>query len=137
MYRPKFCAECGEKIVRTRWYPWTSRRFCRYCVSGPASGQLLRAVGAVVVLAGLGVWIGHSIRKPPPPLVMYTRQAAQPGPSPGLVVPISQKAPASPSLSLESAKSHDVVYICGARTKSGKACTRRERSGERCWQHKG
>ena len=30
-YRPNFCSECGEKIVRLRWRLWTSRRFCDKC----------------------------------------------------------------------------------------------------------
>lgn len=31
----------------------------------------------------------------------------------------------------------DAVYICGAQTKKGTACSRRVRGGGRCWQHRG
>ena len=30
-YRPNFCCECGGKIDRIEWHPWTSRRFCEVC----------------------------------------------------------------------------------------------------------
>lgn len=30
-YKPKFCCQCGEKIERIDWKPWTNRRFCELC----------------------------------------------------------------------------------------------------------
>jgi hypothetical protein len=31
LFRPSFCANCGEKIDRSEWRIWTSRRFCQLC----------------------------------------------------------------------------------------------------------
>ncbi|MBD0325234.1 MAG: hypothetical protein ICV68_02320 [Pyrinomonadaceae bacterium] len=31
MYKPIFCADCGERIERDKWRLWTSRRFCEIC----------------------------------------------------------------------------------------------------------
>lgn len=31
IFKPKFCCGCGEKIERTEWKLWTSRRFCQVC----------------------------------------------------------------------------------------------------------
>ena len=30
-YKPKFCCQCGEEIVRTDEKLWNSRRFCEFC----------------------------------------------------------------------------------------------------------
>lgn len=37
----------------------------------------------------------------------------------------------------QSTSDKDVVHYCGARTRKGTPCTRRVKSGERCWQHLG
>ncbi len=42
------------------------------------------------------------------------------------------------TLSTKQNDSPERVYICGARTKKGTACSRRvKKSGIRCWQHQG
>jgi hypothetical protein len=46
MYRPKFCAECGAKVVRLRWRPWTSRRFCDACAPRFLRTQLIQFASA-------------------------------------------------------------------------------------------
>ena len=118
-YRPNFCSECGEKIVRLRWRIWTSRRFCDQCQ--PRIGSRLRwqRAGLSVVLVCLGVLIGRGWRREPPPLVIQR--------------PVSnQTAPAT-----QSAITTEETYICGARTKKGTPCSRRVRGPVRCWQHKG
>jgi hypothetical protein len=43
MYRPKFCAECGEKIIRLRWRVWTSRMFCDDCAPRFIRDQLFES----------------------------------------------------------------------------------------------
>lgn len=60
LYRPKFCAECGERIVRADWPLLVSRRFCDLCSSVNKGVDLIpRAVLAAGLLAGLlGTAIG-------------------------------------------------------------------------------
>src|SRR5262245_18894700 len=57
LFRPSFCANCGEKIERTEWRIWTSRRFCQVCETEFKGQDLIpRAVVFVGVFAGvLGV----------------------------------------------------------------------------------
>lgn len=57
-YKPKYCCECGEKVERIDWKPWTSKRFCELCATEHGAGEKLRTglvVGCVLIgLAGLG-----------------------------------------------------------------------------------
>ena len=116
-YRPNFCSECGEKIVRLRWRFWTSRRFCDKCSARFARSQLLRRALAAIVLVLVGVLIGRGTRHKPSPLVIERL----------INTPATQAAPVTV----------DEVYICGARTKKGTPCSRRVHGPMRCWQHKG
>ena len=123
-YRPNFCCECGDKIVRLRWRPWTSRRFCDNCFRGrePAKTYWLRSTVSIFVLLLVGILIGRGSRRELPPLVIErpVQQSSQTG------TPAAQP----PSTA-------EQVYICGARTKKGTPCSRRVHGPVRCWQHKG
>jgi len=122
-YRPNFCCECGDKIVRLRWRPWTSRRFCANCSrSKSAKDYWLRAAVLIAVVLLIGILIGRGFRRERPPLVIE-RPAQQSSPT---TTPVTQ----APSTT-------EQVYICGARTKKGKPCSRRVHGPVRCWQHKG
>lgn len=150
MYRPNFCADCGERIRRARWLPWTSRRFCPKCATR------LRQATRVVPLAGVlaitcAAWIvGRESSPAPPPLVIergafatntpktsteiiaannITGDAATPSSSASAFVPRAASAPIEDP--------NEVVSICGARTKKGSPCSRRVRGTGRCFQHKG
>lgn len=119
-YRPNFCSECGEKIVRLRWRFWTSRRFCDRCSARFASAQLVRSVLTTIVLLVVGVLVGRGIRHEPRPLVIE-RLVNTPAAQSSATAPVTV----------------DDVYICGARTKKGTPCSRRVHGPVRCWQHKG
>jgi hypothetical protein len=120
-YRPNFCCECGEKIVRLRWRVWTSRKFCDTCFRSSGKDYWLQRVIATVGLLAVGILIGRASRRERPPLIIErpvqssTQQTAQ---------------TQSPALAEE-------VFICGARTKKGKPCSRRVHGAVRCWQHIG
>jgi len=126
MYRPKFCVECGEKILRLRWHSWTSRRFCDECGPRFRREQLTNAAVAVVVILLLGMAAGRAIRPSVPPLVIQRREEPRPQSDAAAQAPVSQ-----PEGLIED------VYICGARTKKGTPCSRRVHGPVRCWQHKG
>src|ERR1044072_4718409 len=107
-YRPNFCSECGEKIIRLRWRLWTSRRFCDKCSARFVRTQLLRGALAAIVLLVAGVLIGRGTRHKPSPLVIERL----------VNTPATQNSASAP-VTVED------VYICGARTKKGTPCSRR------------
>lgn len=53
LFRPSFCAHCGEKIDRAEWGVFTSRRFCQVCESEFKGQDLIPRF-----IVGLGVLIG-------------------------------------------------------------------------------
>jgi hypothetical protein len=80
----------------------------------------LATVAAVLLLAG--VLIGRGWRRERPPLVIER--------------PV-QSSTSSQTAITQTAMPQEQVYICGARTKKGKPCSRRVHGLVRCWQHKG
>jgi len=126
MYRPKFCAECGEKIIRLRWHLWTSRKLCERCLPRFIKEQLIHAGAAAVAILLAGIVLGRAARSTPPPLVIQRTQDSR----------LSSAAnPQNPSNSTTSLI--EEIYTCGARTKKGSPCSRRVHGPVRCWQHKG
>ena len=123
-YRPNFCCECGQKIVRLRWFFWTSRKFCDKCFRGFVKSHWLRPSVTLLVLFLVGVSIGRGCRRAPQPLIIERTTTS------GAQTSSATSAP-QPSPVLEQ------TYTCGARTKKGTPCSRRVHGPVRCWQHKG
>jgi hypothetical protein len=126
MYRPNFCNDCGKKILRLHWHPWTSGRFCDDCEKRLWRERLRRPLIASALLIGIGFVTGKALRPSPPPLIIQrasANQSTNPGKDSG------QNEPAALVV--------DDVYICGARTRRGTPCSRRVHGNVRCWQHKG
>lgn len=122
LYRPNFCAECGAKILRLRWYVWTNRKFCDACASASRK-QRWTSVGVLVsTIFVAGLIVGHHIKTPPPLIIQRQEVKSQ----------ISNG-----STGTVQAPAIEEVYLCGARTKKGKPCSRRVHGPVRCWQHKG
>jgi hypothetical protein len=138
LYKPNFCCECGESVVRPRWRVWTSRRFCATCGRRFKRGSLKRALLLASALCLPGFLLGRLSSPAPPPLVLDRGAQAplppQPAPAPAKPEPAygpdgaANERPTDPE---------EVVYICGARTKKGTPCQRRVRGPGRCWQHRG
>jgi hypothetical protein len=154
MYKPNFCAECGERIARARWRFWTSRRFCLKCAPRFRRRQILLPLIAGATLFCLGLAAGRTGRNtPPPPLIVERGQlsalpveATKTGePSTGAVPGADSQATPRPEPSYgpdgtpseRPTDPNEVVSICGARTQKGTPCKRRVRGTGRCWQHKG
>jgi hypothetical protein len=57
LFRPNFCANCGERIDRADWGIFTSRRFCQVCESVFKGQDLLPriVVGFVLIIGLLGI----------------------------------------------------------------------------------
>lgn len=122
-YRPNFCCECGEKIVRLRWRLWTSRKFCDNCARTSWKDYWLQRTVIVAGLMLVGLLFGRGCRRERPPLVIERPVAS--------ASQTDAPPPTQPPAAVEQAS------ICGARTKKGKPCSRRVHGPVRCWQHKG
>ena len=133
MHRPNFCSECGTKIIRLHWHPWTSRRFCDTCARRLRKERLTLPLVVSVVVFGLGLITGRAMRPAPPPLLIQ-RSANSPLFS---SAPVNGPATAASGARDQPSAVEEAVYICGARTKKGTPCSRRVQQPTRCWQHKG
>lgn len=151
MYRPNFCAECGERVLRERWRAWTSRRFCPAC-ERRAGRAWARTLAACFLLAAVAFATGRLMRPAPPPLTIERRELPLPALLAGQSRGATQDgaAPQPPPQSQMNAHHgpdgtaserptdpSEVVSMCGARTKKGTPCSRRVRGTGRCWQHRG
>jgi hypothetical protein len=121
-YRPNFCSECGDKIVRLHWRVWTSRRFCDRCFSRFRRTHWLQRAFVTIAIALFGILIGRGGKHQSPPLIIQ-RSAG--------VATQNQTTAQPPAAPVEQ------TYRCGARTKKGTPCSRRVHGPVRCWQHKG
>lgn len=162
LYRPKFCAECGEKIERAEWHLWTSGRFCELCASSRKGTELfarLAVGGGLFCIAGFVVLnLVAANGKTAAPLVPLRLAAANqpmnevPVPAQGQRQPAETRPAAAPAASSPGNVQAgpavinaqpampgvvDAVYICGAATKKGTPCSRRVHERVRCWQHTG
>jgi hypothetical protein len=148
MYKPNFCVECGERVLRARWYPWTNRRFCKFCSPRSLKARFAWPLILGVALLALGLITGRSMRQPPPPLVVQNSQGltvpSDWAPKPKVPVNAQASTKTAPQSDFRPAKTEsrsikqqEVVTLCGAKTKKGTMCTRRVHGGGRCWQHLG
>ena len=150
-FRPSFCANCGEKIERTDWGIFTSRRFCPVCESEFKGQDLIPRVivgaGLLIGIFGFGSYLksgnvgnGGSLPREPARLTGQSRTTPLP---PAAATPEARQESTQPSTlaSLPPVKAKpeadEVVYYCGAETKKGTPCSRRVKGNVRCFQHKG
>lgn len=164
-FRPSFCANCGEKIERTEWGLWTSRRFCIVCESQYKGHDIIpRLIVGSGILVGIlgfgsylksseGVQAGMDVRRPQQLALRDTSSKDMPGAlAPAASNSLNVNSPGSPGVknpvepsSLVEQKRAPVVkavisepiYYCGAETKKGTPCSRRVKGNVRCFQHTG
>lgn len=151
MYRPNFCTDCGERIWRKRWYPWTNRRFCQKCATRLRRATVFVPMFSVLALTVAAWLVGRSASPEPPPLIIEQAAFTQANPSVSStlndVESNNAQSQAAPALAAQPAARAtysdtlddptETVSICGARTKKGKPCSRRVRGTGRCYQHRG
>jgi hypothetical protein len=162
LYKPNFCAECGEKVEREYWHVWSSRRFCENCEPVYRMNRIFPPVLAGVLLFFGGIFfgqLGQKSEKAAPVLATQSAVAAEKGEKPaagtvkqvfaantepaqnsaGVQAPVANSnTPKQITANLAPQQASATVYICGARTKKGTPCSRRVKTtGVRCWQHLG
>ncbi|HKS26695.1 MAG TPA: hypothetical protein VJS44_02690 [Pyrinomonadaceae bacterium] len=156
MYRPNFCAECGEKVTRSRWRVWTSRSFCQNCEGPHRRRGILVPLVAAAALLSMGLLMGRVTRPQPPPLSVQHGELPVVTSKPGSDKPDAEEEDASAASSSSSSAQkpepkygpdgteterptdpQEIVSLCGARTQKGTPCQRRVRGTGRCWQHRG
>jgi len=152
LFRPQFCSNCGEKIERTEWRLWTSRRFCDLCATDHRLTEFapiaLAVFGMVALIAGLVDFSSTDALKASPEvraksqvssLATIPRPERQEVTSLATAKPIPAHTVAStpiPGTGKEKQAS-TAVYFCGAETKKGTPCSRRVKANVRCYQHEG
>ncbi|MGH9903347.1 MAG: hypothetical protein ACRD68_16190 [Pyrinomonadaceae bacterium] len=152
MYKPNFCAECGARVERERWRPWTSGRFCAACDRRFRGARLKLSALVCACLLAVGFVTGRAIRPAPPPLVIERAgdvmgSATTTTPRAGTLKVQTGSVGEAPAASQSfgphgtaaerATDPEEIVSVCGARTKKGTPCSRRVRGTGRCWQHKG
>ena len=138
MYKPNFCSECGAKTLRLQWHLWTSRRFCNDCARRLRKARLVPALLATLGLFAAGYVAGRVRRPALPPLIIERRSDSPLNDKQSLRPPQSQSGlKPTADTNTSPASVEEVVYLCGARTKKGRPCSRRVHGPVRCWQHKG
>jgi hypothetical protein len=166
-YKPKHCCQCGERIDRIDWKPWTSRRFCELCETELGIHDWIpRILVGMALLFGL-YGIGSYFQKPEKQLSVTSQQIATSNTKSNPVQPktVAQALTGNDVQTIEQAsnsatqpktqiasvtanlktkqiepqvvESAEKVYFCGAPTKKGTMCSRRVKTTGRCWQHEG
>ena len=156
-FRPAFCCNCGERIVREEWRLWTSRRFCALCATEHQGVDLIPKVVAAAGVLSIVFEAATFIKKPDPresentftikqtkvnlkPTTLYPSNTIPPVVS-GMSAPENANARTelltqqSEQPQRENRTSDEPVYYCGAITKKGTPCTRRVKTKGFCWQH--
>ncbi len=164
-YRPHFCCHCGEKIIRARWTPLTSRRFCDFCAIEQKQHDLIPRAAAIVIIlfgaAGITAYLSNGRNSSAPG---HETSSAKSRDLKAVKTPgadnqeTANKDRANPSNQIANEaepallqgdnantkqrgtqrnSSTEPVYHCGALTKKGTSCTRRVKIEGRCWQHLG
>lgn len=149
MYRPNFCAECGERLASRDWRArlklLARASWCDDCARRLGQcgfARFARPLAIISIIAILAFAFGRYLRPAPPPLII-SRAANSPLPD----FPVnfnetarttSRKQGDATNQDVAGVDREDAAYICGARTKKGTPCRRRVHvAGERCFQHKG
>ncbi|MBA3769678.1 MAG: hypothetical protein H0X08_04165 [Blastocatellia bacterium] len=150
LFRPQFCSNCGEKIERTEWRLWTSRRFCDLCATDHRLTEfapiVLAVFGIVAIIAGLVDFSPGDAVKAPEARAKSQVSSLATTPHPERQETSSTTAKSIPAQTVASTpipgtgKEKSVataVYFCGAETKKGTPCSRRVKGRVRCFQHEG
>lgn len=152
LFRPSFCANCGERIERAEWSLLTSRRFCEVCAIELKQHDWYPRLAAGLVLLfgliGLGGYLSTSPTEPhvqrvslvsPRPIASSTPEQTVKKPEPPRPADAGNvKIAVHPPANGEARRlAEEPVAYCGAETRKGTPCSRRVKGNTRCYQHVG
>ena len=100
LFRPSYCANCGERIEREEWHLWTSRRFCPVCETEFKGIDLLpRVIAGGSVLAFL-IGVGTCLRGGSGQGEQTVFRQPKPGNERPTGLPVGKTAEPAPSVSV-------------------------------------
>lgn len=162
LFRPTFCSNCGEKIERSEWHIWTSRRFCEICVTDMPiqeyAPKIVVAFGILATVLGLISYLRPASNDFGMPLTRQRKvensnlterssvksdlpaineNTSQTNTVQALQAPRSLAAITPPNNETKVKTEAVEQYFCGAITKKGTPCSRRVKGNVRCYQHHG
>ena len=164
LFRPSFCANCGEKIERVEWGILTSRRFCQVCEVEFKGHDLIPrfvvGVGILAAIFGFGSYLqsGSSFSdasgsRRPIKLVEQKASGVQPLTKSQELASSENVNQSDPQKTVSAADVQigaqakpqvkpktmldEATYYCGAETKKGTPCSRSVKGNTRCFQHMG
>ncbi|HEX5736647.1 MAG TPA: hypothetical protein VF131_27700 [Blastocatellia bacterium] len=128
MRSPRFCSECGEKLLARHRRGLRARAFCKECAP-PAWRSRSGPVAALVLLIALSFAAGRYTGSREPFYFIGT---------PVDLAPASDRLAENNSLPSRPVGEpvETTTALCGAPTKSGAPCRRRVRGGGYCFQHR-
>ena len=131
----KFCSQCGKKLDVSRKLGWAPRILCPDCSSGSIRPALLIVFIALALFAA-GFAVAHLLKPRDTvyligtPLEKYTADAQAHSQRSDSNRDDGRSASTAPSTDASNES------VCGAPTRSGKACRRKVKGGGYCWQHR-
>src|SRR5688572_15305530 len=135
MRSPRFCSECGEKLLARHKRGLRARAFCKECAPTFRRARF-GSVATLALLVALSFAAGRYTGSREPFYFIGTPVDLAPAPD-RLAENNSLPQPAqqtnAPS---ETGITQTDSALCGAPTKSGGACRRRVRGGGYCFQHR-
>lgn len=163
LFRPNFCANCGEKIERADWGLLVSRRFCAVCEAEFKGHDMIPRIvvglGILTGIFGFGSYLNSGTASDARVLRQPAKLAGQSAPSAQIVssnlttertqnvdppavnnIPPSSNSQSGAPITRQPAKrpnADEPASYCGAETKKGTPCSRRVKGNTRCFQHTG
>jgi hypothetical protein len=126
MRGPKFCSECGEKLITRYNRRLLARAFCKRCAPGIHRSRVA-LIAALALLIAISFAAGRLTSSSEPLYFVGTPLDSAP-----LAENNSSPQPAQQT----TAPTDAGATLCGAPTKSGAPCRRRVRGGGYCFQHR-
>jgi len=130
MRSPRFCSECGEKLLTRHKRGLRARAFCKECAP-PVWRSRFGSVAALAILIALSFAAGRYTGSREPFYFIGTPVDLAPAPD-----RLAENDSLPPTAQPPGEPAETATALCGAATKSGAPCRRRVRGGGYCFQHR-
>ena len=135
MRGPKFCSECGEKLIARHNRRLRARAFCKKCAPGMHRSRIA-LIAALVLLIAISFAAGRLTKSSEPFYFVGTPIDLAQNSATAVTANSAALAPPQPAQQTNWPTADTGTTLCGAPTKSGAPCRRRVRSGGYCFQHR-